>query len=143
MGTLGIPTFQKGNFISGGIYEVLKTDKDNRKQAKEIVDYLNKNIDVLRSYANFNIAGSALQLAKEAALKDNDVFKHENAESELIFQLLSTLNSVGRLDDFVSQSKAFTNIDLQTRRTNLINEIKELSIIKDVSGNVASNVLNL
>ena len=140
LGTLGIPTFQKGNFISGGIYEVLKTDKNNRKQAKEIVDYLNKNIDVLRSYANFNIAGSALQLAKEAALKDNDVFKHENAESELIFQLLSTLNSVGRLDDFVSQSKAFTNIDLsKPEGQNLINEIKELSIIKDESGNVTSN----
>ncbi len=140
LGTLGIPTFQKGNFISGGIYEVLKTDKYNRKQAKEIVDYLNKNIDILRSYANFNIAGSALQLAKEAALKDNDVFKHENAESELIFQLLSTLNSVGRLDDFVSQSKAFTNIDLsKPEGQNLINEIKELSIIKDESGNVTSN----
>ena len=140
LGTLGIPTFQKGNFISGGIYEVLKTDKYNKKQAKEIVDYLNKNIDILRSYANFNIAGSALQLAKEAALKDNDVFKHENAESELIFQLLSTLNDVGRLDDFVSQSKAFTNIDLsKPEGQNLINEIKELSIIKDESGNVTSN----
>ena len=140
LGTLGIPTFQKGNFISGGIYEVLKTDKYNKKQAKEIVDYLNKNIDILRSYANLNIASSALQLAKEAALKNNDVFKHENAESELIFQLLSTLNSVGRLDDFVSQSKAFTNIDLsKPEGQNLINEIKELSIIKDESGNVTSN----
>jgi hypothetical protein len=94
--------------MQGGAFEPMRKRAEKRARTDKLVDAINKNPSAYESlkhkFQNYSRAVD-LQLDKDGALAENDMFTYKNAENDEFFSFISTRLEAGLFSDVIEDIK--------------------------------------